>query len=100
MASDVVMINGLPGVGKTATGVCLAEHLGVPLLSKDVFKEQLADGSARGLTPARLGAVASETMWSQAAVLGGLVVVESWWYRRRDTVHATSGLRASGADRA
>ncbi|MHA3020975.1 hypothetical protein ACXPWS_12005 [Mycobacterium sp. BMJ-28] len=32
-----------------------------------------------------------------AAELTGLVVVESWWYRIRDTEHAVNGLRRSGA---
>lgn len=96
MAQEVVMINGLPGAGKTTIGVSLAAAMSVPFLSKDSFKEQLAD-TETDLPGSQLGVIASELMWSHAAELNGLVVVESWWYRIRDTEHAVNGLRRSGA---
>lgn len=98
VAQEVVMINGLPGVGKTTTGVSLAAAMSVPFLSKDSIKEQLAE-TETDLPGPQLGVIASELMWSQAAELNGLVVVESWWYRIRDTLYAVDGLRRSGASR-
>ncbi|SCX03717.1 MULTISPECIES: AAA family ATPase [Mycobacteriaceae] len=92
------MINGLPGVGKTTAGVSLAAAMSAPFLSKDSVKEQLAE-TETDLPGSHLGAIASELMWSQAAELNGMVVVESWWYRIRDTQHAVNGLRRSGANR-
>ncbi|MGJ6123617.1 AAA family ATPase [Mycolicibacterium sp. Y3] len=92
------MINGLPGVGKTTAGISLAGAMSAPFLSKDSIKEQLAE-TETDLPGPHLGVIASELMWSQAAELNGLVVVESWWFRIRDTQHAVNGLRRSGARR-
>ena len=39
----VILVNGLPGTGKTSLGRELAEHFGVPFLSKDAFKERIFD---------------------------------------------------------
>jgi adenylate kinase family enzyme len=39
----VVLVSGAPGSGKTTIAVPLAAELGLPLLSKDIIKEQLFD---------------------------------------------------------
>ncbi len=43
MSARVVIVNGLPGVGKTTQAQALATGLGWPLLTKDMFKESLFD---------------------------------------------------------
>ncbi|MFI7705853.1 AAA family ATPase [Nonomuraea sp. NPDC049480] len=45
----VVLVNGLPGSGKTTLAKALADTLGLPLFSKDRVKETLAD--MLGVTP-------------------------------------------------
>jgi predicted kinase len=39
----VVIINGLPGTGKTTLGRAISDHFGWPFISKDVFKEVMFD---------------------------------------------------------
>lgn len=39
----VVVVNGLPGVGKTTQAQQIAQRLGWPLFTKDMFKESLFD---------------------------------------------------------
>jgi predicted kinase len=43
MSARVVIVNGLPGVGKTTQAQALATGLGWPLVTKDMFKESLFD---------------------------------------------------------
>ena len=99
VAEEVIMVNGLPGAGKTTVGASLASAMSARFLSKDVLKEHLAQGQ-KGTPSSHLGVVASELMWSQASAQHGLVVVESWWYRTRDAQFAAKGLCRSGAVRA
>ena len=99
MADAVIMINGLPGTGKTTVGAAMARSMPAPFLSKDVLKEQLAEEHT-GMPSSRLGAVASELMWSHASDHAGVVIVESFWYAERDAQFAADGLLRSGADRA
>ena len=44
----VVIVNGLPGVGKTSLAARIAAALGWPLLTKDMLKEQLFDSIGWG----------------------------------------------------
>jgi predicted kinase len=43
MTTKVLVINGLPGVGKTTAATALAQRLVWPLMTKDMFKESLFD---------------------------------------------------------
>ncbi|RZU50119.1 putative kinase [Krasilnikovia cinnamomea] len=95
MARDVVLVNGLPGSGKSTLGPALASGLGAEFLSKDRIKEALA--GAIGVVPPGLGVVAMETVWALAARIPGAVVVDSWWFRPRDLEHARAGLLGAGA---
>jgi predicted kinase len=95
VADFLVLINGLPGSGKTTLARQLSAALGAPLISKDAIKETLTD-----LSPARAGIAASEAMWDLAAGLQGLVVLESWWFRPRDLGFVNNGLARCGSPRA
>ncbi|TDP94786.1 AAA family ATPase [Labedaea rhizosphaerae] len=97
MANRLILVNGLPGAGKSTLAARLARELGCPWLSKDRIKEALADVVAwPGLEPS-LGAVATEALWALAARVPGLVVAESWWFAPRDRDFLARGLATAGA---
>ncbi|WP_431683060.1 AAA family ATPase [Kitasatospora sp. KL5] len=81
-----VLVNGLPGAGKTTVARALSRGLGLPLFSKDAVKEAHADalGTERADLPLRrwstaLGAAAGETMWALLADAPAGAVLESCW---------------------
>jgi predicted kinase len=95
MARDVVMVNGLPGSGKSSLAPRLAAALDAACLGKDRIKEALADAVVTEVP--RLDTVVMETLWSLAAEISGMVVVDSWWFRPRDLEQARAGLTRSEA---
>jgi predicted kinase len=91
-----VLVNGPPGAGKSTMAGELARELGVPLISKDLLKEAMADQVITRLPTSGLGAIASEAMWQLAALVEGGVVVDSFWYVGRDERHLANGLETAG----
>jgi predicted kinase len=91
----LVLVNGLPGSGKTTLATALAAELLAPLVAKDAIKEAVAD--AVPAAPSRaLGAAVMRAAWSLTAAIDGTVVFEAWWYRPRDLHLASEGLALCG----
>lgn len=76
-----MLVNGLPGSGKTTLSRALAAELRLPLYAKDVIKETLFDliGVGDREWSRRLGAASGETIWSLLAHCGCDAVVEGWF---------------------
>jgi predicted kinase len=90
MKSRVVVVNGLPGVGKTSLASKIAHQLGWPLLTKDMIKESLFESIGWGDRPwSRKLSVASMDLlflWLQREALAGRdVVIEGNFDCERDT---------------
>lgn len=98
-ARMLVVTTGLPGAGKTTLARQVASALRLPLLSKDVIKERLFDvlGGHDRAWSIKLGAAASEILWSVAGECFGGAVIETWLDPNRDDAdRARAGLRATG----
>jgi predicted kinase len=95
VADLVVMVNGLPGAGKTTLATRLGAALRVPVVSKDAVKDALA-AAVPAAPPRTLGATAIEAAWSLVAGIAGTVVLESWWFRPRDLGFAEAAVRRCG----
>jgi len=105
-SGPVLLVNGLPGAGKTTLARQLSRGLGLPLFSKDVIKEAQADvfgdrapdGRPQRSWNAAFGAAATETMWALLADAPGGAVLESVWLA--DVRHlAVAGLERAGPGR-
>ena len=96
VATIAVLVNGPPGAGKSTLAGELAAQLGVPLISKDLLKEAMADQVISQLPTTGLGAIASDAMWRLASLIDGGVVVDSFWYVGRDERHLSTGLAVAG----
>jgi predicted kinase len=99
MASVAILVNGLPGSGKTTLSATLAGVLGCPLLAKDPIKEALADLAGPMIDPHALGGIAMDSVWAMAAEVEAGVVVDSFWHRPRDLEHARAGVERAGSPR-
>lgn len=79
----VVLVNGLPGSGKSSIAGRIASELAVPLWSKDIVKETLYDGADETLRDtftstgpgASIGRASSRLLWRMLAdsVVGGVI---------------------------
>ncbi|GAB4583903.1 AAA family ATPase [Nocardia sp. IFM 10818] len=99
MGQLLVLVNGLPGSGKTTLGRSLAMVLGGCLLSKDDVKETLAGWADERVDAAALGGRAMDIIWTLAREIAEPVIVDSWWFKPRDLEFAKAGIAASGAER-
>lgn len=94
----LILVNGLPGSGKTTLARELAVALELPLFSKDACKEGLWDdvrppGAAESTA---LGRRALELMWAGIAAAKGPAVVESFWFVPRDREFLRADLQGAG----
>ncbi len=88
----LVLVNGLPGAGKTTVGTRLARTLNARFLSKDAIKEALASCLDNDTDFPQLGGIAMDTVWALAQAIPGDVVIDSWWFKPRDLTFARAGL--------
>jgi RimJ/RimL family protein N-acetyltransferase/predicted kinase len=99
----VVLVNGVSGSGKTTLARQLATELRIPLFSKDVVKERVADArtlelvTGEGTPGSALGPGASNALWALLAdsPVGGVVESCFWPDAERRVV---AGLQRCGLD--
>ncbi|KTR04746.1 AAA family ATPase [Curtobacterium luteum] len=99
MAQVAIVVNGMPGSGKSTVGAALAEVLGCPFLSKDRIKEPLADIAGPMIASRDLGSIAMDTMWSMARAVENGVVLDAVWLPSRDRDLLEAGLASAGSPR-
>ncbi|QWS33570.1 AAA family ATPase [Curtobacterium aetherium] len=99
MAQVAIIVNGMPGSGKSTVGAALAEVLGCPFLSKDLIKEPLADLAGPMIAPSALGGIAMDTMWSMAGAVENGVVLDAVWLPSRDRAFLEAGIASAGSPR-
>lgn len=90
MSTLVLIVTGPPASGKTTIGRGLAQRLGLPFLSKDLFKETLYDelGWSDEEWSRRLGIASMALLFRSAEALleaGRSVAVEAPFYPQWDT---------------
>lgn len=91
MVDRVVLINGLPGSGKTTLATQLAPVLSASLISKDAIKEAVAD-AVPAIASEALGWAVGDLIWTLTATMPGTVLLESWWFKPRDRRFVEAGL--------
>ena len=95
-----VLVNGRPGAGKSTLATALAAELRLPLIRKDAIKETLADVLGAGEDASewsrRLGAAASETMWTLLAESSIGAVVEGPYFGPTRSPAIAAIARAAG----
>jgi len=93
MIEHLVLINGMPGSGKTWLSERLAARLDYPLLARDTVKEAIYDAlpQPEGLDPLTwsriVGGSAFEVLWRVAPSLGARCVLEGNFLRNFSAHH-------------
>jgi glucokinase len=99
MAAVAILVNGLPGAGKTTLGRELAGLLGCPLISKDAIAEPLGTIAGPMIPPSTLGGIAMDTLWAMAGAVEAGVVLDAVWLAGRDESYLRDGLTTAGSPR-
>lgn len=99
MGELAVLVNGLPGAGKTTLCSALRSSLDMPVVAKDAIKEALAEAVDVRLPTRDLGALSSDAMWSLIAWIDVPVIIESFWMTGRDEEFLRAGLERAGVRR-
>ncbi|MVU78234.1 AAA family ATPase [Nocardia sp. ET3-3] len=97
MDGILVLVNGLPGAGKSTLARALAEALPAEFLSKDTVKEALATCVTDAASIPALGSIAMNVVWELAAASPANVIIDSWWFKPRDLTFARTGLTTTKA---
>ncbi|WP_040835215.1 AAA family ATPase [Nocardia brevicatena] len=99
MEKLLVLVNGLPGSGKTTLGQALAPTMDARFLQKDAVKEALAGCVAGAADLPTLGGIAMDAIWSLVQASSTTAIIDSWWFRPRDLEFARAGIGKARADR-
>lgn len=94
----IVLVSGSPGAGKSTLARPLAAALAMPLISKDLIKESLADSLGLGdgsmAWSSKLGGAAMELLWKLAADAPAAVLEANFRPRSAYERGMIAGLKA------
>jgi predicted kinase len=99
MAAAAILVNGLPGLGKSTLAIRLALLLGCPVLSTDAVRGSLKALTDETVPDPALDRIAADAVWSLAAAIGDGVVIDSFWFAGRDDAEASVGVASAGVAR-
>ena len=86
MKPTLIIINGLPGTGKTTLGKAIATEFGFPFLAKDELKEFLFDNIGIGDREwsKKIGAISSDFLYevaNQSLSANKSLIIESAFFK-------------------
>lgn len=96
-ATQLVLVNGLPGAGKSTLAAAFARAWDAARYSKHSLKDFLAESSARETDAGWLSRVAEDLLWFLAA-RRSRVVVETWFGSADRASAVRTRLDAAGID--
>ncbi len=96
-AGVLVVVNGVPGSGKSSLARELASATGLPHLSKDALKEYLATTFPREPSPSQLSTLAGEVLWDLVSAMPSGAIVETW-FGPTGRAAVERGCRRAGID--